>query len=109
MYKAWNAEENHYTPAGWMGDYDAIHYDDNYKLDSDPQRDSVIQLAYSGAKTQGKGWAGIYWWDPPDSDWAAIDGGFDLSCATRVTFWARGENGSEWAEFKVGGLHWKLQ
>ena len=65
----------------------------------------MIQIAYSGAKTQGQGWAASIGGIPPNSNWAQVDGGFDLSCATKVTFWARGENGGEWAEFKVGGLH----
>ena len=33
IYKSWNAEENHFTPAGWMGDYGDIGYDDNYRQD----------------------------------------------------------------------------
>jgi hypothetical protein len=100
VYADWGSDLNHYTPAGFMGDTDNIDLDDNYQLDS--ERPNVIQIIYTPGGSQG--WAGIYWWDPPDSDWGKVDGGFDLSCATKLAFWAKGENGGEKAEFKVGGL-----
>jgi hypothetical protein len=102
VYEAWGSENNHYVPKGWMGDFDDIEFDDNYKLDPDPSRPSVLRINYTprGANQ----WAGLYWWDPPQAEWGNTDGGFDLSCATRLTFWARGETGGEKAEFKVGGL-----
>lgn len=100
VYAGWGSGKNHYVPAGWMGDIGDIHFDDNYKLD--PSRSSVMQITYT---PQGPNqWAGIYWWDPPDAYWANKDGGFNVSCATKLTFWARGEKGGEKAEFKVGGL-----
>jgi len=85
-----------------MGDWSDIDFDDNFKLDPDPSRSSVIQITYMPKGTNQ--WAGIYWWDPPGGNWGNMDGGFDLSCATKLTFWARGEKGGEKAEFKVGGL-----
>jgi hypothetical protein len=102
VYEAWGSENNHYVPKGWMGDFDDIEFDDNCRLDPDPSRPSVIRITYTprGANQ----WAGLYWWDPPEAEWGNIDGGFDLSCATKLTFWARGETGGEKAEFKVGGL-----
>jgi outer membrane protein OmpA-like peptidoglycan-associated protein len=53
-----------------------------------------------------KGWAGIYWQDPANN-WGDVPGraGYDLRGATRLTFWARGENGGERIhEFRVGGI-----
>jgi hypothetical protein len=85
-----------------MGDFDDIEFDDNYRLDPDPSRPSVIRITYT--PRGGNQWAGLYWWDPPEAEWGNIDGGFDLPCATKLTFWARGETGGEKAEFKVGGL-----
>jgi len=100
VYADWGSDKNHYVPKGWMGDLGDIQFDDNYKLD--PSRPNVIQITY--APKGSNQWAGIYWWDPPDADWGNKDGGFNLSCATKLTFWARGEKGGEKAEFKVGGL-----
>lgn len=102
VYDSWGSDKNHYVPKGWMGDSTDIEFDDNFQLDPDPARPSVIRITYTPRGTDQ--WVGIYWWDPPEADWGNIDGGFNLSCATRLTFWARGEHGGEKAEFKVGGL-----
>jgi hypothetical protein len=100
IYQDWGADANHFVPEGWMGDISDIKMDENYKLD--PARPDVMQIAYTPA---GSGqWAGVYWWDPPGSFFGDQDGGFNLSCAKKLTFWARGEKGGEKAEFKVGGL-----
>jgi hypothetical protein len=100
VYADWGSEKNHYVPKGWMGDINDIQFDDNYKLD--PARSSIIQIVYTPKGSNQ--WVGVYWWDPPDGDWGNKDGGFNLSCATKLTFWARGEKGGEKAELKVGGL-----
>jgi hypothetical protein len=100
IYADWGSDLNHYVPEGWMGDISDIKFDDNYRLDS--KRPNVIQITYTpGGSNQ---WAGIYWWDPPGGNFGEKDGGFDLSCATKLTFWARGEIGGEKGEFKVGGI-----
>ena len=100
VYQDWGAEVNSFVPEGWMGDYSDITLDDNYKLDA--ERPSVVQIAYTPKGSEQ--WAGIYWWNPPGSSFGKRDGGFDLSCATKLTFWARGNKGGEKAEFKVGGI-----
>jgi hypothetical protein len=100
VYKEWGDAANHFVPEGWMGDVADIRIDDNYKLD--PERPAVIQIVYTPAGPQQ--WSGIYWWDPPGSNFGTQDGGYDISCATKLTFWARGEKGGEKAELKVGGL-----
>lgn len=56
--------------------------------------------------TGPKGWAGIYWQDPANN-WGDVPGraGYDLRGATKLTFWAKGENGGERVhEFRVGGI-----
>jgi hypothetical protein len=103
VYQDWGADVNHFVPEGWMGDTSDIKLDENYKLD--PERPNVIQIAYEpNGPLQ---WSGVYWWDPPGSFFGDQDGGFDLSCAKKLTLWARGEKGGEKAEFKVGGLKGK--
>ncbi len=94
---------NHYIPSGWMGDYGDI------KLDTasaeDPYLGSTcVKIVYSGAATQGARWAGIYWQNPANN-WGDKEGGYDLSKAAKLTFWARGDKGGERIEeFKVGGI-----
>jgi hypothetical protein len=99
VYQDWGADANYFVPEGYMGDISDIKLDDNYKLD--PERPNVIQIAYKPHGAQQ--WVGVYWW-APGTDWGNKNGGFDISCATRLTFWARGEKGGEKAEFKVGGI-----
>ena len=91
-----------YYPSGWMGDWGDITLDDSYT--DNPHSDPIcIKIIYSAAKSQGEGWAGIYW-QHPDSNWGDKIGGYDLTGATKLTFWARGEKSGEKAEFKVGGI-----
>ena len=99
VYQDWGVEANHFVPEGWMGDISDINLDENYKLD--PERPNVMQITYKPSGSEQ--WVGVYWW-APGNDWGNQDSGFDISCATNLTFWARGEKGGEKAEFKVGGL-----
>lgn len=91
-----------YYPSGWMGDWGDITLDDSC-TDNPHSEPTCIKIAYSAARSQGKGWAGIYW-QYPDSNWGDNPDGRDLTGATKLTFWARGEKGEEKAEFKVGGI-----
>lgn len=50
-------------------------------------------------------WAGVYWQNPVNNWGSAQNAGYDLSGATKLTFWARGQNGGERIqEFKIGGI-----
>lgn len=94
---------NHYYPSGFMGDYGDIKFDG--KSSANPRSGTTsIQIVYSPNASQGARWAGIYWQNPVNN-WGAKDGGYDLTGARRLTFWARGEKGGERIEqFKVGGM-----
>jgi predicted small lipoprotein YifL len=95
--------KNHFIPSGWMGDYGDIKYNDASQ-DKPYSRKSCIKIIYSAQKKQGAGWAGIYWQDPANN-WGNLKGGYDLTGAKKLTFWARGEKGGEViTEFKVGGI-----
>ncbi len=98
-----SSAKNHFIPSGWMGDYGDVRYEGSSK--EDPYLgDSCIKISYSGKKTQGSGWAGIFWQNPANN-WGNVDSGYDLSKATSLTFWAKGEKGGERIEeFKVGGI-----
>ena len=98
-----NAKDNHYIPSGWLGDYGDIKMNDQ-AADNPHSGTTSIQFVYSAKKSQNQGWAGVYWQNPANN-WGTIDGGFDLSKASKLTFWARGAKGGERIEeFKVGGI-----
>ncbi len=103
VYSDRSSVKNHFIPSGWMGDYgdiklDAAAADDPYL------GDTCVKITYTGQGAQGARWAGIYWQNPANN-WGTVDAGFDLSKATKVTFWARGVKGGERIEeFKLGGI-----
>ncbi|MCM8796567.1 MAG: hypothetical protein NC923_01595 [Candidatus Omnitrophica bacterium] len=103
VYSDSSSPRNHYIPSGWMGDYGDIKYDNASK--EDPYLgDTCIKIIYNGKAAQGARWAGIYW-QHPANNWGSVDGGYDLSKATKLTFWAKGEKGGERIEeFKTGGI-----
>ncbi len=103
IYTDRSAPDNHYAPSGWMGDFGDIDLNDQY-MENPHSGTTSIQITYSAKKTQGAGWGGIYWQNPPNN-WGERAGGFDLTGYNKLTFWARGENGGEAIEkFKVGGI-----
>lgn len=87
-----------YIPAGWMGDTTSIKLD---PLCSEQPRSGKTCLRCDF--TANKGWGGVVW-QSPAQDWGDRVGGFDLSGAKRLTFWARGEKGGEVIGFKFGIL-----
>jgi len=88
-----------FCPSGYMGDVVDIAIVGGY--------DNVRQQDYAPLKVcymaRGeKGWMGMMWQNPNDN-WGNLDGGYNLSKATKLTFWAMGVNGDEVVEFKIGG------
>ncbi len=103
VYSDAKSPDNHYIPSGWMGDYADIKFDDKYMTNPHGGTTSM-QISYSSKATQGARWSGIYWQNPPNN-WGTRPGGYDLTGAKKITFWARGEKGGERVEeFKVGGI-----
>ena len=99
---AW-ANDNHYAPSGWMGDYGDIQIDDKCK-DNPHTGKTCFRIKYNAKKSQNAGWMGIFWQNPPNN-WGDQMGGYDLSDYSKVTFWARGAKGGEViSEFKIGGI-----
>jgi len=94
--------ENHYNPSGWLGDYDAIR---RITWDVNPHSGKdCLRFRYTGRTTQGAGWVGVYWLNPVNN-WGGEKGGFNLTGAKKLTFWARGENGGEHiVRFGIGGV-----
>jgi hypothetical protein len=103
IYTDGRAPDNHFAPSGWMGDYGDISLNDQF-MDNPHSGSTCIQIIYSAKKTQGAGWAGVFWQNPPNN-WGERKGGFDLTGYNKLTFWARGKEGGEAIEkFKVGGI-----
>lgn len=102
VYKDGFSGINHYAPSGWMGDYGDIRIKEMWK-DNPKAGKSCIKISYSASNSQGSGWGGIYWQNPPNN-WGGLKGGFDLTGAKRLYFYAKGETGEEYIEFKMGGL-----
>jgi exo-beta-1,3-glucanase (GH17 family) len=105
------AQDNHYFPTGWMGDMGDIRLDECSPAASHTG-DTVIQAEYTAQGTGPYygcddrtpcGWSGVYW-QHPAHNWGDRPGGYNLTGANALTFWAKGEEGGEWVSFKAGGI-----
>ncbi|MCA8987574.1 MAG: hypothetical protein KDA78_08035 [Planctomycetaceae bacterium] len=86
-----------YAPSGYMGNTQAIVQD--LKCREQPHSgETCLQVDYKTADN----WGGVLWQSPPN-DWEGkFPGGFDLTGATRLEFWARGDQGGEVVSFVLG-------
>ena len=104
VYKDVGTRENHYVPSGFMPNGDCLTFNDHWVKDCH-DGSTCIKIDYNiqcSAKDQK--WAGIYWLNPPNN-WGNRKGGFNLTGAQKLTFWAKGEKGGERIEeIKVGGI-----
>jgi hypothetical protein len=103
IYADKNSPQNHFTPSGWMGDYGDLKF--NGQSQEEPFSGvTCIKITYTAKKTQGQGWAGIYW-QSSQNNWGKRDTGFDLTGFNKLVFWAKGKNGGEViTKVKVGGI-----
>lgn len=103
VYVDQGARANHFIPSGWMGDYGDLKINPG-AAENPHSGKTTFKITYSAKMTQGAGWAGMYW-QQPANNWGDKKGGYNLTGATKLTFWARGEKGGEKiAEFKIGGI-----
>lgn len=104
VYTEKGSRVNHYVPSGFMPDGKCIKFNDAW-LDGCHQDKTCIKIEYDIAcSKENLKWAGIYWLNPPNN-WGNQKGGFDLTGATKLSFWAKGEKGGERIEeFKIGGI-----
>lgn len=87
-----------WAPSGWMGGTEDLTVDGN-STEKVYEGDHSIRIRYEGVF----GWAGIAWQNPPNN-WGEQDGGFNLTGATALEVWARGQYGGEKVSFGVGIL-----
>ncbi len=91
-------EDMPWVPSGMMGGASALTLEGDYEGDVH-EGQHAIRLRYS----RRGGWVGVAWQHPPNN-WGEQDGGFDLTGASRLEVWARGERGGEEVSFGVGLL-----
>ena len=85
-----------FVPAGWMGDAKSITVDPAWA--TKPQSGKTCMRCEFNAS---QGWGGVVW-QSPANDWGDKGGGYDLTGAKKLTFWARGDAGGEVVSFQFG-------
>jgi exo-beta-1,3-glucanase (GH17 family) len=100
VYTEWPDAPGHFLPTGWLGDVSSI---DLYECDRSNPHGGEMALRVSYTPSGELGWAGVSWLYP-ENNWGTINSSLDLSWANKLTFWARGANGGERANFMVGGI-----
>jgi len=87
-----------WIPSGWMGAIDSLNLDGAH-AENPHEGAASIKMRYEGKF----GWVGVAW-QHPVNNWGDQDGGYDLSGATQLELWARGEYGGEHIKIGVGLL-----
>lgn len=85
-----------WIPSGYMGNANAIAMDEGH-TDNVHSGESCLRVGYNAAGE----WGGVVW-QSPVNDWGDVAGGYDLSGAVVLEFWARGANGGEVVNFGFG-------
>ncbi len=85
-----------WAPSGWMGQTGELTLDGS-STEQVRSGQHSIRLRYTGVF----GWVAIAWQHPPNN-WGDQPGGFDLTGATALEVWARGQYGGEKVAFGVG-------
>ncbi|MBR1921385.1 MAG: hypothetical protein IJ829_05205 [Kiritimatiellae bacterium] len=84
--------------SGYMGNTGALKLDERC-AERPHTGETCLKVSYS----DGGNWAGVFW-QSPANDWGDRPGGANLSRATTLVFWARGEKGGEKVSFFMGGI-----
>ncbi|MCB9719875.1 MAG: hypothetical protein H6756_03285 [Candidatus Omnitrophica bacterium] len=104
VYSDKGARDNHYVPSGFMPDGKCISFNDRWQEECQNGK-TCIKIVYDiECSKEHQEWAGIYWLNPANN-WGRRKGGYNLTGATKLTFWAKGEIGGEQIqEFTIGGV-----
>lgn len=95
---------NRFTPSGYMPTGECLYMSDSW-IEKCSSGKTCVKVIYDiDCSRKSRNWAGIYWLNPADN-WGDRKGGYNLTGAQKLTFWARGEKGGERIEeFKIGGV-----
>ena len=85
-----------FIPSGYMGNTGAIKMNDHCTT-SPHSGKTCLEVDYT-AKDK---WGGVVWQNPANN-WGAMPGGWNLSGARTLGFWARGAKGNEVVTFVYG-------
>lgn len=85
-----------YIPSGYMGNAAAIKMDEA-STDNPHSGKTCLKVIY----TANDNWGGVVW-QSPANDWGDQPGGWNLTGAEKLTFWARGAEGGEKVGFLFG-------
>lgn len=98
VYEDKGSANNHFISSGWMGNAGGTKMDEGCTNNPHGGR-TCLRVEYS----EPASWSGIVWQDPAN-DWGDLPGGYNLTGARKIKFWARGEKGGEVVAFKFGVL-----
>ncbi|OGX22104.1 MAG: hypothetical protein A2Y03_08945 [Omnitrophica WOR_2 bacterium GWF2_38_59] len=104
IYSNKGSRENHYVPSGFMPNGKCLAFSDDYTENCYSER-TCMRIVYGvQCSREDQNWAGIYWLNPPNN-WGQRKGGYNLTGAQKLSFWAKGENGGEQIqEITIGGI-----
>lgn len=104
VYSDRGSPGNHYVPSGFMPNGRCLSLNEAWTENCHSGK-SCIRAEYDVlCSRKDQRWAGIYWLNPANN-WGQRKGGFNLTGARQLTFWARGDHGGEQIqEFTVGGI-----
>lgn len=88
-----------FSPSGYMGDIADLKLAGSYK---NLHQEGYPCLKVTYMADGHMGWSGVSWQNPANN-WGEFDGGYNLTKAKKLSFWAKGEKGGEIVEFKLGG------
>ena len=86
-----------FTASGYMGNTGAIKLDPASTDSPRPGSQTCLKVSY----TASDNWGGVVWQNP-DNNWGDKAGGWDLTGAKALSFWARGAQGGEVVSFSYG-------
>lgn len=104
VYKDIGSRDNHYIPSGFMPNGECLTFNDKW-TENCQSGSTCMKIEYDVECSRlSQKWAGIYWLNPPNN-WGSKKGGFNLTGASKLTFWAKGEVGGEVIqEVTIGGI-----
>jgi len=91
-------EQEFWYPSGYMGDTGAITMNSGY-AEQPKSGKTCMKVVFN----KRDGWGGVFWQNPAN-DWGDSEGGFNLTGAKTLKFWARGKKGGEKVKFGFGGI-----
>lgn len=103
VYVDGGSPANFFAPSGWLGDAGDLQLSLN-STEAAHSGKTGIRVEYTATENiQRAGWAGVYWIKNPPRFAAYGTGGYNLTGATKLAFWARGGSGNERVDvFRVG-------